>query len=256
MKRSDTRNLTTCTRKVSRPKCLAPLSSKWLVGRANCLVERVHLIQHCLRLVVEPNARQHLDIQKLNLNVAKLEEATTDALSSFFSDKDNTNNLKKKRYLKELFKLAKAEERYRNGEIGKTRPFPFPCHTVDQVADISSSPLVQMPPRWSMSYPTISHRTIISLTMRTPDRRMRNIQARAQCLPGRAILTVWWHPCLQAPITAQRGHCKAVRLSVVTYQCAQHHICRRTWAWSSSTPTWRKEDYRPLAGIMRQRCSP
>jgi hypothetical protein len=104
------------------------------------LVERVHLIQHCLRLVVQPNARQHPDIQKLNLNVAKLEEATTDALSSFFSDKDNTNNIKKKRYLKELFKLAKAEERYNNGEIGKTRPLQ--CISLpycgQSVADISS----------------------------------------------------------------------------------------------------------------------
>lgn len=41
-----------------------------------------------------------------------------DALSTFFSDKDNTNNAKKKPYLKEIFKVAKQEERYRNGEMG------------------------------------------------------------------------------------------------------------------------------------------
>jgi hypothetical protein len=69
-------------------------------------------------MVVEPNATQHPDIQKLYLNVTKLEEVTMDALSTFFSDKDNTNNAKKKPYLKEIFKVAKAEERYRNGETG------------------------------------------------------------------------------------------------------------------------------------------
>lgn len=71
-------------------------------------------------MVVEPNAKQHPDIQKLNLNVRKLEEVTTEALSGFFSvaDKDNNNNARKKPFLKEIFKVAKAEERYRNGEIG------------------------------------------------------------------------------------------------------------------------------------------
>jgi hypothetical protein len=69
-------------------------------------------------MVVEPNAKQHPDIQKLNLNVKKLEEVTTDALSTFFSDKENNNNAKKKPFLKEIFKVAKAEERYKNGEIG------------------------------------------------------------------------------------------------------------------------------------------
>ncbi|KAH8910123.1 hypothetical protein BR93DRAFT_461043 [Coniochaeta sp. PMI_546] len=79
--------------------------------------ERVHLLNHILRMVVEPNAKQHPDIQKLNLNVKKLEEVTTDALSTFFSDKENNNNAKKKPFLKEIFKVAKAEERYKNGEI-------------------------------------------------------------------------------------------------------------------------------------------
>ncbi|KAL1862977.1 hypothetical protein VTK73DRAFT_6564 [Phialemonium thermophilum] len=79
--------------------------------------ERVHLLNHILRMVVEPNEKQHPDIQKLNLNVARLEEVTMDALSTFFSDKDNTNNARKKPYLKEIFKVARFEERYKNGEI-------------------------------------------------------------------------------------------------------------------------------------------
>ncbi|KJR80763.1 uncharacterized protein SPSK_05116 [Sporothrix schenckii 1099-18] len=82
--------------------------------------ERVHLLKHILRMIVLPNSEQHPDIQKLNLNVAKLEEATMEVLSSFFTDKDSPNNIKKKPYLKEIFLLAKYEERFRNGEIDAT----------------------------------------------------------------------------------------------------------------------------------------
>lgn len=92
-----------------------------MLGRkaADELIERVHLLNHILRMIVEPNAKQHPDITKLNLNVTNLEEVTMDALSAFFSDKENSNNSKKKPYLKEIFKVAKFEERYKNGEIGK-----------------------------------------------------------------------------------------------------------------------------------------
>ena len=69
-------------------------------------------------MIVEPNESQHPDIQKLNINVAKLEEVTMDALSSFFSDNDKNNNLKKKPYITEIFKMARAEEQYKRGEIG------------------------------------------------------------------------------------------------------------------------------------------
>lgn len=70
-------------------------------------------------MIVLPNSEQHPDIQKLNLNVTKLEEATTEVLSSFFADKDSPNNIKKRPYLKEIFLLAKYEERFKNGEIGE-----------------------------------------------------------------------------------------------------------------------------------------
>ncbi|KAG6021053.1 hypothetical protein E4U41_002632 [Claviceps citrina] len=77
--------------------------------------ERVHLLAHILRLVVEPNIKQHNDLQKLGLNVKKLEETTYEALSSFFLD--NETNAKKRPYLSEIFKMARQEERFRNGEI-------------------------------------------------------------------------------------------------------------------------------------------
>ncbi|KAM0472670.1 hypothetical protein ACHAPX_008631 [Trichoderma viride] len=80
--------------------------------------ERVHLLAHILRLVVEPNHKQHAEIQKLGLNVKKLDETTNEALSSFFMD--NEANAKKKPFLTEIFKVARLEERYKNGEIDGT----------------------------------------------------------------------------------------------------------------------------------------
>jgi hypothetical protein len=74
-----------------------------------------------LRLVVEPHAKQHSEIQRMNLNVKKLEEITFDALSAFFTE--NETNAKKKPYLNEIFKVARQEERYKNGEIGNLTPF-------------------------------------------------------------------------------------------------------------------------------------
>ncbi|KAH7143918.1 hypothetical protein EDB81DRAFT_511228 [Dactylonectria macrodidyma] len=82
--------------------------------------ERVYLLNHILRMVMEPNHKQHPDIQKLNLNVKKLEEITTEALSAFFADKENPANAKKRPYLNEIFMVARQEERFRNGEIDST----------------------------------------------------------------------------------------------------------------------------------------
>ncbi|PKS10339.1 hypothetical protein jhhlp_002090 [Lomentospora prolificans] len=79
--------------------------------------ERVHLLAHILRLIVEPSHKQHPDVQKSCLNVKKLEEVTAEALSSFFSDPETPGNCKKRPYLNEIFKVARFEERYKNGEI-------------------------------------------------------------------------------------------------------------------------------------------
>jgi hypothetical protein len=71
-------------------------------------------------MIVLPNHRQHHAIQKLHLNVTKLEEITNEALSSFFTDKDNPLNFKKRPFLKEIFKVAKLEERFHDEEIDPT----------------------------------------------------------------------------------------------------------------------------------------
>ncbi|KAK6950194.1 hypothetical protein Daesc_008520 [Daldinia eschscholtzii] len=95
--------------------------------------ERVHLLNHILRMIVEPNHNQHPSIQKLFLNVSKLEEVTNEALSSFFTDKDNPSNMAKKPYLKEIFKVAHLEERFKDGQIdGSTVVYVMPNDRVSQ----------------------------------------------------------------------------------------------------------------------------
>ncbi|KAL2753619.1 hypothetical protein ACRALDRAFT_2110380 [Sodiomyces alcalophilus JCM 7366] len=79
--------------------------------------ERVHLLCHILRMIVEPDEKQHPSIRKMKLNVQKLKEATDEALSSFFSGKENEKNARKKPYLDEIFKIALQEQRYKHGEI-------------------------------------------------------------------------------------------------------------------------------------------
>ena len=74
---------------------------------------------HILKLVIEPYEKQCPTVQKLRLNVQKLEDATMEAMTSWFNDAEHPENLSKKPYLKEIFKVAKAEERYKNGELGE-----------------------------------------------------------------------------------------------------------------------------------------
>ncbi|OAQ57828.2 hypothetical protein VFPPC_17084 [Pochonia chlamydosporia 170] len=78
-------------------------------------------------LVVEPNAKQHSNIQRLGLNVKKLEESAYDAVSPFFTD--NEAIAKKRPYLSEIFKLARQEERFKSGEIGE-------CKLADESTEI------------------------------------------------------------------------------------------------------------------------
>ncbi len=88
---------------------------------------------HILKMVLEPNNNQHADIRPLDLNVAKLEDATMECLNSFFADKENPKNALKKPYLKEIFKVAKFEQRYRNGEIGQSTCVPtLLCRDTDK----------------------------------------------------------------------------------------------------------------------------
>ncbi|KAG0652329.1 Uncharacterized protein D0Z07_1411 [Hyphodiscus hymeniophilus] len=81
--------------------------------------ERIRLLVHILRMIIEPFNSQCEAVRKSGLNVQKLEDVTMEAMSAWFNDSDHPGNLAKKPFLKEIFKVAKAEERYRNGEIDK-----------------------------------------------------------------------------------------------------------------------------------------
>lgn len=70
-------------------------------------------------MVMEPPSRQHPDIKKLQLNVTKLEEVTMEALGGWFADGNSPSNASKRPYLEEIFKIAKQEERFLDGLIGR-----------------------------------------------------------------------------------------------------------------------------------------
>ena len=79
-------------------------------------------------MVINPKT-QPPSIQKVEgLSVAKLEAAAMDSLTTWFNDKSRPKNAKKKHILKELFKVAKLEERYLRNEIGRWLPSGGFCH--------------------------------------------------------------------------------------------------------------------------------
>ena len=85
---------------------------------------------HILRLIVNPDPDKAQNIR--NINIKKLEELTNEAMSNWWNEKDN---LLKRPFLREIFKVAKQEERYRNGELGMISfslymiPFTNPFHS-------------------------------------------------------------------------------------------------------------------------------
>ncbi|TVY82745.1 Uncharacterized protein LSUE1_G001420 [Lachnellula suecica] len=86
--------------------------------------ERIRLLVHILRMIVEPRHKQCSTVQKLELDVRKLEEVTMEAMSNWFNDKEHSGNEEKRPFLKEIFKVAKQEERYRNGELDAGTSIP------------------------------------------------------------------------------------------------------------------------------------
>lgn len=83
------------------------------------MAERINLLAHILKMIIEPSEQQNATVQKLGLNVKKLEETTMEVMSNWFNDKEHPENAQKKKYLKEIFRVAKAQERFKRGEIGK-----------------------------------------------------------------------------------------------------------------------------------------
>ncbi|KAL2270327.1 hypothetical protein VTJ83DRAFT_2511 [Remersonia thermophila] len=83
--------------------------------------ERIYVLKHILRLIVNPEELRPASIRKLGkITVAKLETAAMEALSAWFSDPRKPQNARKRPLVKELFRVAKMEERYKMGEIDET----------------------------------------------------------------------------------------------------------------------------------------
>ncbi|KAK3302394.1 uncharacterized protein B0T15DRAFT_303917 [Chaetomium strumarium] len=81
--------------------------------------ERVILLTHIVKMIVDPE-KQPPEIQRLGVTVAKIEAVTMEALAPFFDDGSKPRNANKRSILKELFRVARAEERYRRKEIDGT----------------------------------------------------------------------------------------------------------------------------------------
>jgi hypothetical protein len=75
-------------------------------------------LRDILRYITNPATRPP-SIQKLGvITVAKLEVAAFDSLENWFADPNKPKNARKRPILKELFRVAKMEEKYLRNEIG------------------------------------------------------------------------------------------------------------------------------------------
>ena len=93
------------------------------LSKSNRSLERIRLLVHILRMIVEPREKQCATVKKLGLSIKKLEEATTESMLHWFNDSEHPENAAKKIIMKEIFEVAKAEERYKSGETSTTAPF-------------------------------------------------------------------------------------------------------------------------------------
>ncbi|KAG4434235.1 hypothetical protein IFR05_010277 [Cadophora sp. M221] len=111
--------------------------------------ERLALLLHIINMVVQPVERQCPTVQKLKLNVKTLEVATMEAMSNWFSDKTNPRNESKRAYLKDIFKVARHQERFKNGEIDVTTVIPVRVADMVGIDDDSEDD--------NESYPNFEH---------------------------------------------------------------------------------------------------
>lgn len=70
-------------------------------------------------MIAQPRQKQCATVQELNLNIAKLQQSTMELMSNWFSDKEYPTNDAKRVLLEGIFRVATADERYKNGEITK-----------------------------------------------------------------------------------------------------------------------------------------
>jgi hypothetical protein len=75
------------------------------------------LCVHIIRVVIDPDNDKPSNIKLVNIK--KLEEVTMEAMSTFFADTKHASNSQKRPLLKEIFSVAKMEERFQSGGLGK-----------------------------------------------------------------------------------------------------------------------------------------
>lgn len=79
-------------------------------------------MKQILKLVIHTDLRPPSMQQLEGVCVAKLETAAMEALSNFFQDPTKPRNAGKQPILKEIFKVARAEEKFTRNEIGGLPP--------------------------------------------------------------------------------------------------------------------------------------
>jgi hypothetical protein len=79
--------------------------------------ERVYLCFHIILLIVQPNHKQLECFRHLGLTIKKVEEFAMEKMTEFFNEPNHPKNKEKRKFLKEIFKVARQLERYYNGEI-------------------------------------------------------------------------------------------------------------------------------------------
>ncbi|KUJ07360.1 uncharacterized protein LY89DRAFT_742991 [Mollisia scopiformis] len=145
--------------------------------------ERIRLLVHILRMVVEPANKQHPSIEKLGLNVKKLEEVTMEAMYNWFNDKEYPNNARKKPFLNEIFKIARAEEMYKNGEIDKSTCFSVMYSERLGTDDSDNESIAASTPFLEVVSPTTGHNSHMlddTMRMRHPTRSSVHNQMEEQ----------------------------------------------------------------------------
>ena len=67
-------------------------------------------------MVARPKEKQPEAVRNSGLDIAKLEEVAMESLDSWFGDEEHPENILKKATLRDIFEVAKAEERFQKEE--------------------------------------------------------------------------------------------------------------------------------------------
>ncbi|CCU76031.1 hypothetical protein BGHDH14_bgh05952 [Blumeria hordei DH14] len=206
--------------------------------------ERINLLVHILKMIIEPSERQNPTVRKLGLNVRKLEETTMEVMSNWFNDKDHPENLQKRKYLREIFRVAKIQERHKRGEVDGSTTIPVMCGSEgrtlegsddegDEIAYTDGEPEPEEALYTAVAGVTSPER-IVSPSLLHPTH-----QAETEIrLPTRSIRPHTPRVAVSGPATAYDAH--VYRLDSNPYPSAPQTIpnlqdaCRRTYSqWQS-----------------------